>query len=127
MDYANPSHTASARFTASIEASSSFPNVGPIFSRGTVWTLSTMTCDLFFRLLPSVGSSLKGQKTRIQITVAEIVQVKPATGEKIYLGGDGVASKYLNIAAVIGNYAELYCDGTSFYVTAYSGVLTKEG
>lgn len=72
------------------------------------------------------ASTLKGQKTRIQVTVAEIVQILPATGEKIYLGGDGVASKYLNIAAVIGNYAEIYCDGTSFYVTGYSGVLTKE-
>lgn len=72
------------------------------------------------------ASSLKGQKTRIQITAAQIVRVTPATGEKIYLGGDGVASKYLNIAAVIGNYAEIYCDGTSFYVTGYSGVLTKE-
>jgi predicted ribonuclease YlaK len=76
--------------------------------------------------LPS-ASSLKGQKTRIQITAAQIVQLLPATGEKIYLGGDGVASKYLQIAGTIGNYAELYCDGTSFYVTGYSGVLTKEG
>jgi hypothetical protein len=73
------------------------------------------------------ASSLKGQKTRIQVTVAQVVKLLPATGEKIYLGGDGVASKYLQIAGTIGNYAELYCDGTSFYVTGYSGVLTKEG
>jgi hypothetical protein len=72
------------------------------------------------------ASNFKGQKTRIQITAAQIVQVTPASGEKIYLGGDGVASKYLNIAGVIGNYAEIYCDGSSFYVTGYSGVLTKE-
>jgi hypothetical protein len=72
------------------------------------------------------AASLKGQKTRIQLTVAETVTLTPQTGEKIYLGGDGVASKYLLIAGVIGNYAEVYCDGTSFYVTAYSGVLTKE-
>ena len=72
------------------------------------------------------ASTLKDKKTRIQITVAEIVQITPATGEKIYLGGSGVASKYLNIAAVIGNYAEIFCDGAAFYVTAYSGVLTKE-
>ena len=73
------------------------------------------------------ASSLAGKKARFQITVAQIVQLLPQTGEKIYLGGDGVASKYLQIAGVIGNYAEVYCDGTSFYVTAYSGVLTKEG
>lgn len=72
------------------------------------------------------ASSLEGKKTRIQITVAQDVRLTPQTGEKIYLGGDGVASKYLNIAGVIGNYAEVYCDGTSFYVTGYSGVLTKE-
>ena len=72
------------------------------------------------------AASLKEQKCRIQVTVAQIVQVKPATGEKVYLGGDGVASKYLQIAGTIGNYAEIYCDGSSFYVTAYSGVLTKE-
>jgi hypothetical protein len=72
------------------------------------------------------AASLKGQKTRIQVTVAETVTLTPQTGEKIYLGGDGVASKYLLIAGTIGNYAEVYCDGTSFYVTSYSGVLTKE-
>jgi hypothetical protein len=76
--------------------------------------------------LPS-ASSVKEQKARFQITVAEIVRLLPQTGEKIYLGGDGVASKYLQIAGTIGNYAEVYCDGTSFYVTGYSGVLTKEG
>jgi hypothetical protein len=72
------------------------------------------------------AASLKGQKTRIQVTVAETVTLTPQTGEKIYLGGNGVASKYLLIAGTIGNYAEVYCDGTSFYVTSYSGVLTKE-
>lgn len=72
------------------------------------------------------ASSLKDKKTRIQLTVAQTVTLTPQTGEKIYLGGDGTASKYLLIAGVIGNYAEVYCDGTSFYVTAYSGVLTKE-
>lgn len=72
------------------------------------------------------ASSVKEQKTRIQITAAQIVRLTPQTGEKVYLGGDGVASKYLQIAGTIGNYAEVYCDGTDFFVTAYSGVLTKE-
>jgi hypothetical protein len=73
------------------------------------------------------AASLTGKKTRIQLTVAQTVTLTPQTGEKIFLGGDGVASKYLLIAGTIGNYAEVYCDGTSFYVTGYSGVLTKEG
>lgn len=86
---------------------------------------NTGAADTIVLTLPA-ASSLAGKKCRFQITVAQIVQVKPATGEKIYLGGDGVASKYLAIAGTIGNYAEIYCDGTNFYVTAYSGVLTKE-
>jgi len=57
---------------------------------------------------------------------AGIVRLLPATGEKIYLGGSGVASKYLNVAAVIGNYVDVYCDGEKYLVTGYSGVITKE-
>jgi hypothetical protein len=72
------------------------------------------------------ASTVVEQKMRVQLTVAQIVKLTPQTGEKIYLGGSGTASKYLSIAGVIGNYAEVYCDGTSFYVTNYSGVLTKE-
>lgn len=63
---------------------------------------------------------------KVQITVAQIVRLTPATWEKIYLGGSGVASKYLNIAGVIGNYADVYSDWTDYIVTWYSGVLTKE-
>ena len=60
------------------------------------------------------------------MTVAQIVQVLPQTGEKIYLNGSGVATKYLNIAGVVGNFADLYCDGTDWMVINYAGVLTKE-
>lgn len=72
------------------------------------------------------AANVPEQTCKVQVTAAQIVRLLPQTGEKIYLGGDGVATKYLNIAAVIGNYADVYCDGTSFYVTGYSGVLTKE-
>lgn len=72
------------------------------------------------------ASAVKGKFMRFQLTVAQIVQLTPASGEKIYLGGSGVADKYLNIAGVIGNYAVLYSDGTDYLVTDYSGVLTKE-
>jgi len=67
-----------------------------------------------------------GMSFRVQITAAQIVRLLPATGEKIYLGGSGVASKYLNVAAVIGNYVDVYCDGEKYLVTGYSGVITKE-
>ena len=73
------------------------------------------------------ASGAAGISIRFQSTVNQIVQVDPNSTDKIYLGGDGVAGKYLNIAAAIGNYAELYCDGEQWHVIAYSGVLTKEG
>jgi hypothetical protein len=44
----------------------------------------------------------------------------------VYLGGDGVDDKDLNIAGVIGNYADVYSNGSDYVVTTYSGVLTKE-
>jgi len=62
----------------------------------------------------------------VQLTVAQSVSLSPAATGKIFLGGDGVANKDLVIAGVIGNYADIYCDGTNYLVVGYSGVLTKE-
>ena len=67
-----------------------------------------------------------GLSFRIQQTVAQITRLLPATGEAICLGGNVVVTKYLNIAAVIGNYVDVYCDGERYLVTGYSGVVTKE-
>lgn len=72
------------------------------------------------------ASTVAGKAIKVALTVAQIVRVKPATGEKVYLTGSGVASKYLNIAGVIGNYVDIYCDGTDFLVVGGDGVLTKE-
>lgn len=72
------------------------------------------------------AATVAGMSLRVQLTAAQIVQVVPASGEKIFLGGDGVASKWLAIAAVIGNFADLYCDGDKFLCTNYSGVVTKQ-
>jgi hypothetical protein len=69
---------------------------------------------------------MAGVCMKVQITVAQVVRIDPAGTEGLFLGGSGVAGKYLNIAAVIGNYADLYCDGSRWIVTGYSGVLTKE-
>jgi len=77
--------------------------------------------------LPSAAASgADNTSLKIQMTAAQIVQLVPASGESIYLGGSGVADKYLQIAGVIGNYADLYCDGVKWMVTGYSGVLTKQ-
>ena len=86
---------------------------------------NTGAIDAVDLTLPA-ASVVAGESTRIQLTVAQIVNVLPASGESIYLGGSGTADEYLAIAGVIGNYAELYSDGESYHVTKYSGVLTKE-
>jgi hypothetical protein len=72
------------------------------------------------------AASAAGMPLRIQILAAQIVRLLPQTGEKIYLAGSGVATKYLNVAAVIGNFVEVYCDGEKYLVQKYSGVVTKE-
>lgn len=75
--------------------------------------------------LPS-APTVAGQAFRVQLTAAQIVRLLPATGQKVFLGGSGVASKYLNVAGVIGNFADVYSDGVDWIVTNYSGVVTKE-
>ena len=72
------------------------------------------------------AASAAGLALHVELTVAQIVRLLPQTGEKIFLGGSGVASKYLNIAAVIGNCVDLYCDGTQYIVENRCGVVTKE-
>jgi hypothetical protein len=99
---------------------------------------ATLTVADFGKIITNTGSSgtvvltLPGAATaagcsiKVQVTVAQIVRCTPASGEKVYLGGSGVASKYLNIAAAIGNFVDLYSDGVSYHVMNYSGVVTKE-
>lgn len=72
------------------------------------------------------AASTAGLPIHVQITAAQIVQLLPQSGEKIYLGGSGVATKYLQVAGVIGNFVDVYCDGEKFLVQDYSGVVTKE-
>ena len=63
---------------------------------------------------------------RFHLFAAQILRVLPQTGEAVCLNTSNVVTKYLNITGVIGNYCELYCDGTQWIVTHYSGVVTKE-
>lgn len=72
------------------------------------------------------ASAVAGRSIRIQLTVAQTVTLTPVAGEKVFLGGSGVASKYALIAGVIGNYLELHSDGIDYLILAYSGVVTKE-
>jgi len=75
--------------------------------------------------LPAV-SLAKGKALSVNILAAQIVRLLPVTGQSINLKGSAVVTKYLNIAGVIGNYVDLYCDGAQWIVTGYSGVVTKE-
>lgn len=75
--------------------------------------------------LPLVKNS-KGTVLLVNLLAAQIVRCLPQTGEIINLNGSVVVTKYLQVAGVIGNYAELYSDGTQWVVTGYSGVVTKE-
>lgn len=75
--------------------------------------------------LPSV-STAKGKVIKVALTAAQIIRLLPQTGEAVNLNGSAVVTKYLNIAGVIGNYCECFCDGTQWIVTNYSGVVTKE-
>ena len=75
--------------------------------------------------LPAVASCT-GMVMRVQLTVAQIVQLLPVAGTAIALGGSAVVTKYLNIAGVIGHYVDIYCTGAVWLVTGYSGVVTKE-
>ena len=75
--------------------------------------------------LPSVKIS-HGVTFRFHAFAAQIIRALPRTGEAVNLAGSAVVTKYLNLAGVIGNYVDLYCDGTQWLVTNYSGVVTKE-
>lgn len=75
--------------------------------------------------LPAVKEA-KGHCLLIHVLAAQIVRALPVSGEAVNLNGSAVVTKYLNVAGTIGNYAELYCDGTQWVVTGYSGVVTKE-
>ena len=109
--------TSATAFTSALTVPKSFTS-GTVYNN--VGSSGTLTATL-----PAVADC-KGKYLAFFIGAAQIVRPTPASDEKIYLYGDGVASKYLNIAAVVGNYAVLYCDGTAWFVVNTTGVVTKE-
>jgi len=111
----DPTATVDAQSTNAVLTSTSFgKNVTNTGATGTItWTLPA-------------AADVIGKVLRVQVTAAQITRLVPATGEKIYLGGDGVANKYAQVAGTVGNYADVYSDGTDYLVIGYSGVLTKE-
>ncbi len=75
--------------------------------------------------LPSVKGNA-GKALKVHLLAAQIVRLLPVAGQAVNLNGSAVVTKYLNIAAVIGNYVDVYCDGYQWIVTGYAGVVTKE-
>lgn len=75
--------------------------------------------------LPTVTGNA-GKTLKFHALAAQIIRALPVSGQAVNLNGSAVVTKYLNIAATIGNYADLYCDGYQWIVTGYSGVVTKE-
>jgi hypothetical protein len=73
-----------------------------------------------------LAATVAGMSLHVAVKAAYTVTLTPQTGEKIFLDGSGVASKYLLVAAVIGNFVDLFCDGVNFLVMNYNGVVTKE-
>jgi hypothetical protein len=114
------------------------PSISPKATVSAQAATATLTTAIAGKILTNTGaigaivltlpaaSTLAGCAFKIQLTVAQTVTLTPATGEKVYVGGSGVASKYALIAGVIGNFADVYCDGIDYLVTNYSGVVTKE-
>lgn len=75
--------------------------------------------------LPAVAAS-KGKVVRAHALAAQVIDLDPQAGEAVNYNGSAVVSKYVRLAGVIGNYIELYCDGTQWIVTQANGVVTKE-
>lgn len=76
--------------------------------------------------LPAVADA-KGKVIRAHALAAQAIRLDPQTGEAVNYNGSAVVSKYVDLAGVIGNYIELFCDGTEWIVTQANGVVTKEG
>ena len=71
------------------------------------------------------AATVSNKMLKIQLLAAQSVVLTPASGEKIFLGGSGTADSTATIAGTIGNYCDVYCDGTAHMIMGYSGVITK--
>lgn len=90
----------------------------------TIFNNTGDTGTLVFTL-PAVSAS-KGKAVRAHALAAQIMRFLPQTGEAVNYNGSAVVTKYLQLAGTIGNYVELFCDGSQWIVTHANGVVTKE-
>lgn len=63
---------------------------------------------------------------RAHALAAQIIRLDANGTEVVNYNGSVVAGKYVQLAGVIGNFIELFCDGRQWIVTQSNGVVTKE-
>lgn len=61
---------------------------------------------------------------KVAVLAAQDITIATIDWEKIYLNWSWIEWNEVLIAGVIGNFADIYSDGTDYIVTNYSGVLT---
>ena len=129
---------AKANIIAGLGDARVYPVVAPNATIAAKSATATLTAADFGKNVTNTGASgatvltlpaasaVRGLSARFQSTVAQQVSLSPLAAEAVFLGGNGVVNKDLVIAGVIGNYVDVYSDGTRYLVTGYSGVVTKE-
>lgn len=115
--------------------------IAQIRANGTVSaqaSTATLTTDIAGKILTNTGASgavtltlpsaasMKGKTFQVKTTVAQIINLSPASTEAVYLAGSGVVNKDLVIAGVIGNTVTVYSNGTDYEAYYPNGVVTKE-
>jgi hypothetical protein len=101
-------------------------DAGAILTDGSMKKIHTNTGDADSQenTLPT-AATVAGECIRFVCTVAQNIVVKPASGEKIFSHGSGVADEKLTIAGAFGAFADLYSDGVEWLVFSSNGILTK--
>jgi hypothetical protein len=95
-----------------------------IVDMNQVYTNAGASGTVVFTLPTVVGNA--GKALKFHSLAAQIIRLLPVTGQAVNLHGSAVVTKYLNVAAVIGNYVDVYCNGSQWIVTGLAGVVTKE-
>ena len=101
-------------------------------------TNATLTVDNFNSVITNTGasgaitltlpaaSSVAWKALKVYVTVAQIINLSPASTESVYLAWNWVVDKDLIVPWVIGNYVDIYSDWVKYLVWDYSGALVKE-
>lgn len=89
----------------------------------TIFTNEGASGEVVFTL-PAVADS-KGMVARFAALAAQTIRLDPQDGEAVNYNGDAVVTEDATLAGVIGNYVEVFCDGSQWIITQANGVITK--